>query len=133
MTDESTVQFTIDLTDTGLDDEELARLTVTLLQQMKDLDEFEKVNRVAVEDEDMPKDAKSIGGFLLGILTAEVNGKNIKVALSWLRDRLSGKPIKLRIRKRQGTEINLEASSREDFEFVRQQAEKLLKDTEDTK
>lgn len=132
MTDESTVQFTIDLTNTGLEDEELNRLTVTLLQQMKDLDEFKKVNRVAVEDEDMPKDAKSIGGFIVGILTAEVNGKNIKTALSWLRDRLGGKPIKLRVRKRKGTEINLEASSREDFEFVMQQAEKLLQDPEDT-
>jgi hypothetical protein len=132
MTDEFTVQFTIDLTDTGLDDEELNRLTVTLLQQMKDLDEFEKVNRVAVEDEDMPKGAKSLGGFLLGILTAEVNAKNTKAAFSWLRDRLGGKPIKLGV-KHNGTEINLEASRREDFELLIKKAQEFLKDTEDTK
>jgi hypothetical protein len=133
MTDKSTVQFTIDLATTDLEDEELNRLTVTLLQQMKDSDEFEKVNRVAVEDEEMPKDAKSSGGFILGILTAEVNSKNIKNAVWWLQRRLSGKPLKLRVRKRQGTEINLEANNREDFEFLMQQAEKFLKETEDTK
>jgi len=133
MADEFTVQFTIDLTDTGLEDEELNRLTVTLLQQMKDSDEFEKVNRVAVEDEDMPKGAKSLGGFLLGILTAEVNAKNTKAALSWLRDRLGRKPLKLGVKKPNGTEINLEASRREDVELLIQKAQEFLKDTEDTK
>jgi hypothetical protein len=131
MTDKSTVQFTIDLATTDLEDEELNRLTVTLLQQMKDSDEFEKVNRVAVEDEEIPKNTKSIEGFILGILMAEVNSQNIQSAVSWLHRRLSGKTLKFTLRTPQGTEISLEGSTLKDIEALMQKAEKFLKETED--
>ncbi|MEG4970462.1 hypothetical protein QUB11_28010 [Microcoleus sp. B6-A1] len=133
MTNESTVQFIIDLTTTGLEEEELNRLTVTLLQQMKDLDEFEKVNRVAVEDEDIPKDAKSIEGFIVGMLMAEVNSQNIISAISWVHRRLSGKTLKFTIKTPQGTEISLEGSTLKDIEALMQKAEKFLNETEDPK
>ncbi|MEG4838364.1 hypothetical protein [Microcoleus sp. B9-D4] len=133
MKNESTVQFIIDLTTTGLEDEELNRLAVTLLQQMKDSDEFEKVNRVAVEDEDIPKDAKSIEGFIVGILMAEVNSQNIISAISWLHRRLIGKTLKFTIKTPQGTEISLEGSTLKDIEALMQKAEKFLNETEDPK
>lgn len=133
MTDESTVQFILDLTTTGLEEEELNRLTITLLQQMKDSDEFEKVNRVAVEDEDIPKDAKSIEGFIVGILMAEVNSQNIISAISWVQRRLSGKTLKFTVKTPQGTEISLEGRTLKDIEALMQEAEKFLKKSEDSK
>ena len=62
----------------------------------------------------------------MGILTAEVNAANIKLALGYLRDRLVGKPIKLALKTPDGREINLEANNTEEFEFVMQKAQEFL-------
>jgi ferric-dicitrate binding protein FerR (iron transport regulator) len=126
MTITSNVQITIALKDSDLDDEKLQEETENLLQQMRALDEVEDANLVA--DPNPPERGKG-GGFLLGLLTAEVNAKNIKALFQFLSDRLGGKPIKLALKTPDGREINLEASSREEFEFVMHKAQDFLKNT----
>jgi hypothetical protein len=120
----SNVKVTFAIEDPNLDAEELDRVTQNLWQELRQLDEVEKVDRVA--DPNPPEGNKSFCGLLVGILTAEVNAANIKFALGYLRDRLVGKPIKLALKAPDGREIHLEANNTEEFEFVMQKAEEFL-------
>ena len=85
----SNIQVKITLLDERLEDGELQEITENLLQDIKQEVEVESAGLVPVED--LPKDAKPIGGFLLGMLMAEVNAANIKSLFRFLSDRLLGK------------------------------------------
>jgi hypothetical protein len=91
----SNIQVKITLLDERLEDGELQEITENLLQDIKQEVEVESAGLVPVED--LPKDAKSIGGFLLGMLTAEVNAANIKSLFRFLSDRLLGKTIEMEV------------------------------------
>ena len=58
----------------------------------------------------------SVGAYLVGLLTAEVNLKNIKALFRFLEDRLSSKPIELHVESPDGRSLHVKASSREEFE-----------------
>ena len=92
---------------------------------MKHLDEIEDVGRVL--DPNPPEKNKAIGGFLVGLLTAEVNPTNIKKLLGFFRDRLSNKPMEMTIEAPDGRKLNVKASSQAEFEFVLKQAQEFLK------
>ncbi|MCC3439081.1 MAG: hypothetical protein EAZ39_09495 [Oscillatoriales cyanobacterium] len=82
----SNIQVKIALLDERLEDGELQEITENLLQDIKQEVEVESAGLVPVEN--LPKDAKPIGGFLLGMLMAEVNAANIKFLFRFLSDRL---------------------------------------------
>jgi hypothetical protein len=65
------------------------------MAELKEVDEVEMVNRVV--DPNPPEGNKSLGGVLVGLLTAEVNAENSKRVFSFLSDRLRGKPIELKV------------------------------------
>lgn len=125
MTSQSNIEITIALVDTSLSDEELQEEVENLLPQIKEVDGVEDANLVPVEQ--APKDSKALGGFLLGLLQAEVSITNIKALFGFLGDRLGGKPIKLTVKASDGRELNIEASSQAEFELAYQKAQEFLK------
>ncbi|MEA5514019.1 sugar ABC transporter permease [Nodularia sp. UHCC 0506] len=123
----SNVQMMISFTELGLDDEDLQTEVQNLLPQLRDVDGVEDADLVAVEN--APKNTKALGGFLLGLLNLEINAASIKTLFSFLGDRLGNKPIKMVLKAPDGRELNLEANSREEFEFACQKAQDFLNNT----
>lgn len=120
----SNVQVTVSLTELGLDEEELQAKVQNLLPQLREVDGVEDANLVAVTE--VPEGSKAFGGFLLGLLNAEVNPANLKALFNFLGDRFGNKPIKMALKAPNGKELNIEASSREEFEFAFQKAQEFL-------
>ena len=127
MASEPNVTLTIDLNDPDLDAEETDEAIQNLLAQMRELDEIEAVDRVF--DPNPPADNKAIGGFVVGLLMAEVSVANFKKLGAFLGDRLGNKPIKLKVKAPDGREMELEASSQAEFDYAYQKAQAFLKST----
>ncbi|MDH6073453.1 sugar ABC transporter permease [Chrysosporum ovalisporum ANA283AFssAo] len=123
----SNIQVTISLTELGLDDEDLQAEVQNLLPQLREVDGVEDADLVSVET--APKNTKALGGFLLGLLNAEVNIANIKTLFTFLGDRLGNKPIKMLLKAPDGRELNIEAGSQKEFEFAYQRAQDFLNGT----
>ncbi len=119
--------MTISLTGLDLDDEDLQAEVQNLLPQLREVDGVEDADLIPVEN--APKKTKALGGFLLGLLNAEVNPANIKTLFQFMSDRFGNKPIKMVLKAADGRELNLEASSREEFEFACQKAQEFLNNT----
>ncbi|HEY9671900.1 MAG TPA: hypothetical protein V6D11_10675 [Waterburya sp.] len=122
MTSSSNIQLTLTLKDSDLEDEELQEETEKLLQQMRELDEVEDANLVA--DPNPPERGKG-GGFLLGLLTAEVNVKNIKALFGFLTDRLGNKPIELEV-EANGKKLKVKASSQQELQAAIEAAQQFV-------
>ena len=123
----SNITLTIAFTDPELGSEELEAQAQNLLVQLKDLDEVEAVNRVL--DPNPPARNKTVGGFLVGLLITEVSVANFKKLGAFLGDRLGNKPVKLKVKAPDGRELELEASSREEFDYAYEKAQAFLKGT----
>ncbi|MBG1266805.1 hypothetical protein [Nostoc sp. WHI] len=122
MSSESNVKLTIALTNPDLDAEEQERETRNLLREIRELD-VESAELVAVTE--IPEGAMSIGGFLLGVLQAEVSLANFKKLLGFLGDRLGSKSIELEV-EANGKKLKVKASSREELIAVIEQAQKFV-------
>lgn len=121
----SNLQVTISLPASGLDDEELQAEVENLLPQVKEVDGVDGAELVSVEE--APEGAKSLGGFLLGMLKMEVTPANLKSLFGFLSDRFGAKPIKLSVKAPDGRELNIEASSQAEFDMAYQKAQEFLK------
>jgi len=115
--------LTIAFTDPELTNEERDDEVVQLLDELSDRSDIESVDRV--RDPNPPDGNKSIGGFLVGVLAAEVSVANAKKVLGFLGDRLGNKPISLKVEKN-GKKLEVTANSREEFEFVMQKANEFF-------
>ncbi|BAY88426.1 MULTISPECIES: hypothetical protein [unclassified Tolypothrix] len=126
MINESMIKLTISWINP--DDEKLEDETVYLLDEMKQVDEFETVGRVQVPLEDIPDKAKPLGNFLPGFLMAEVSPKNIKGALGYLHSRLSGKEIEFEV-EANGKKLKVKAKnySQQELLDVVKAAEEVIK------
>lgn len=123
MTDLSTIQVTIAFTDADLDAEERDIEVQRLLSQLKELDEVEQVDRVL--DPNPPAGNKALGGFLVGLLTAEVNAANAKKVMGFLGDRLSGKPIEMKV-EGNGKSLEVKAYSQAELMAAIEAAQKFI-------
>lgn len=123
MTDNTTVKVTIGFEDQTLDSEERDAEAQNLLNQLRDLDEIEQVDRVL--DPNPPAGNKALGGFLVGLLTAEVNAANAKKLMGFLGDRLSGKPIELAV-EANGKKLTVKAYSQEELTAAIEAAQKFV-------
>src|SRR5262245_39247626 len=108
MTDESPIKLQIAFNDPELDDEEREGEVQKLLNELKQLDEVEDLERV--RDPNPPEGNKALGGFLVGILMAKVTPANLKKLFGFLQDRLSGKIIELNI-EANGKKLQVKAHS----------------------
>jgi hypothetical protein len=124
MSGESNVKFTINFNDPDLDVDERDEEAQKLLGQLKDLDEVERVNRVL--DPNPPEGNKALGGFLGGLLMAEVNAANAKALLGFLGDRLGGKVIELEVEDN-GKKLKVKAHSQEELDSAIKAAQDFLK------
>ncbi len=122
MKTQSNIGLTIALNSPDLDTEELDELTRKLLREMRDLD-VERVDLVAVEE--TPEGSKAFGGFLLGMLQAEVSVANIKNVLGFIGDRFGDKPIELEV-EANGKKLKVKASSQEELRAAIQEAQKFI-------
>ncbi|MEH2374448.1 hypothetical protein [Nostoc sp.] len=123
MSFESNVKLTIALSNPDLDAEEQERETRNLLREIRDLD-VESAELVAVTE--IPEGARSVGGFLVGVLQTEVSLANFKKLLGFLGDRLGGKSIELEV-EANGKKLKVKASSREELLAAIQAAEEFVK------
>jgi len=117
------ITFTIAFTDPELRPEELDQEVVQLLEELSDRADLESVDRV--RDLNPPDGNKSIGGFLVGVLTAQVSVANTKKVLGWLGDRLGNKPIAFEA-EINGTKMKVSAYSKEEAAFAMQQIEAFI-------
>lgn len=121
------IQLTISLSELGLDDEELQAEVENLLPQIQEVDGVEDAGLVEVME--VPENSKSLSGYALGMLKTVLDKQHLKNVFGFLRDRFGNKPIKLVLKAPDGRELNLEASSREEFGFAMQKAEEFLNNT----
>jgi hypothetical protein len=120
------LDVTIDLrnSEPDLAQEELETLTQRLYQQMSDLDEVEQVNRIP--EPNPPAGSKPLSAaFLVGLLTAEVNAANIKALLGFIWERLSGKPIELKV-EANGKKLEVTAYSQQELSAAVEAAKDFL-------
>ncbi|MBD2412403.1 hypothetical protein FACHB389_34875 [Nostoc calcicola FACHB-389] len=122
MSSESNVKLTIALINPDLDAEEQEREARNLLREINELD-VESAELVEVTE--IPEGAKSVGGFLLGVLQAEVSLANFKKLLGFLGDRLGNKTIELEV-EADGKKLKVKASSREELTAAIEQAQKFI-------
>jgi hypothetical protein len=122
MSSESNVKLTLTLINPDLDAEEQEREARNLLREINELD-VESAELVEVTE--IPEGAKSVGGFLLGVLQAEVSLANFKKLLGFLGDRLGNKTIELEV-EADGKKLKVKASSREELTAAIEQAQKFI-------
>jgi len=120
----SNVELTVGFNDPNLDCEEREAQAQTLWAELQDREEVEALGRVP--DPNPPEGNKG-GSFLMGLLTAEVSLANVRKLLGFLGERLGNKPIKLKVKAPDGRELELEASSQDEFNFAYQKAQDFLK------
>lgn len=124
MTSVSNFKLTINLNDPDLEPEEQEEQTQRLLQELQTMDEVETVERL--RDLNPPEGNKSFGGFLIGLLTAEVNKANATQVLRFMGDRFGGKPIELEV-EANGKKLKVTAHSREELEAAIKAAQDFVK------
>ncbi|MBC1221844.1 hypothetical protein GNF10_06430 [Nostoc sp. UCD121] len=122
MSFESNIKLTLALSNPDLDAEEQEQETRNLLREIKELD-VESAELVAVTE--IPQGAKSVGGFLVRVLQAEVSLANFKKLLGFLGDRLGNKTIELEV-EANGKKLKVKASSQEELNAVIEQAQKFI-------
>jgi hypothetical protein len=123
---DSELDVAIDLRDSepNLAPEELEALTQRLFNQMGKLEEVERVHRVP--DRLPPEGSKPLdAAFIVGLLAAEVNAKNIKALLDFLWERLSGKPIELKV-EANGKKLEVKAYSQQELSAAVEAAKEFL-------
>ena len=109
------IKLLLSLQDPELDNDELQEETQEVLAALEDLELVEEANLV---EEAAPEGSKALGGFLLGVLGAEVSSENVKKLFAFLADRLGDKQLKLNLETPDGRKLNLEAQSREEMDYL---------------
>jgi hypothetical protein len=117
------IKLIITFEDPALDAEERDEEAQNLIYQMKKMEEVESVTRVI--DPNLLEGNKAVGGFLLGLLSAEVNIANVKRLMTFLGDRLIGKVIELEV-EANGKKLKIKASSREELTAAMQVAQDFI-------
>jgi hypothetical protein len=120
-----TITLTIAFNDPTLDAEEREQQARQFRAELQQIDDIETVDRVL--DPNPPEGNKAVGAFLVGLLTAELSVANFKKLGGFLGDRLGNKPIKLKVKAPDGRELELEASSQQEFDHAYQKAQEFLK------
>jgi len=115
MASENNIALTITFIDSELTSEELNDEAVRLLEELSDRNDIESADRV--RDPNPPDGNKSIGGFLTGLLKADVSPANAMKVLGFLGDRLGSKPISVEAEV-DGVKMKFSAYSQEEATFA---------------
>lgn len=123
MPETSNIKITLDFNESDLDAEYSDEMAQRFMAELKQIEEIEIVARVP--DPNPPEGNKALGGFLVGLLTAEFNATNAKKVLGFLGERLGGKPIELAV-EANGKKLSVKAYSREELTAAIQAAEDFI-------
>ena len=123
MTTNANVRLMIAFNDPDLNSEERDELAQRFMAELKQIDEIDTVDPVL--DPNPPKGNKALGGFLVGVLTAEVNLANAQKLIKFIGKRLDGKPIELSV-EANGKKLSVKAHSREELESAIQAAQDFI-------
>jgi hypothetical protein len=115
MTANANLKLTIEFTDPELEPEQRDNQAQRLIAELRDIDDVETVDRVT--DASPSEGTKSIGAYLVGLLTAEVKVDNFKKLGGFLKDRLGGKSIELTAEVN-GKKLSVKANSKEEFDYA---------------
>ncbi len=118
------IQLTITLSDPQLEEEQLQTDTENMLSEIQEFDGVQKADLMPIEKAE--PGSKSIGGFLVGILTAEINAKNLKALVGYLGNNLYGKTIKIKA-EGNGRKLDLEVRNLEDLNKALAEVDNFLK------
>ena len=113
----------LELVDSSIDAEDLQLAARNLLKQVRAVDGVEGADLVAVTD--VPEGSMALGGFVVGLLTAEVSAENLQKLGGFLKDRIIGKTLKVSV-KAYGKELAIEASSQAEFDYAIAKADEQI-------
>ena len=113
----------LELVDSSLDAEDLQAAARNLLKQVRAVDGVEDADLVAVTD--VPEGAMALGGFVVGLLAAEVSAANLQKLGGFVKDRIVGKTLKMSV-EAYGKKIAIEGSSQVEFEYALQKANEQI-------
>ena len=113
----------LELVDSSLDAEDLQAAARNLLKQVRAVDGVEEADLVAVTD--VPEGAMALGGFVVGLLAAEVSAANLQKLGGFLKDRIVAKNLKMSV-EAYGKKIAIEGSSQVEFEYALQKANEQI-------
>ena len=123
MSSASIVQITIAFVDPTLDAKERDIEAQQLMEELAALNEVESVSRVI--DPNSPEGSKGLGGLLIGLLTAEIDGNCAGEMLGFLQKRLERKPIELTV-EANGKKLSVKAHSTKDLTAAIQSAKDFI-------
>ncbi|NES86365.1 MAG: sugar ABC transporter permease [Moorea sp. SIO2B7] len=118
---ETNIKMIITLQDSELYEHELHEDTQALVNNPM-FKEFTEDTASLMTSEQAPEGAKAFGGFLLGMLGAEVSRENLGKVFKFLGDRLGDEQLKMQIETPDGRKLNLEANSKAEFDFLYEKA-----------
>jgi hypothetical protein len=121
---ESNIPIQITLVDRELSEAELQQATQNLQAEIENVDGVETVDFIPVDQAE--PGAKSIGGFITGVLKAEVSLKNLKKLVGYLGDRTFGRTIKIKA-EGNGRSLDIEVRRPEDVGVILPEVDKFLK------
>lgn len=121
-TTNATVLLTLGLIDADLDDDVRDEQAQRLVRELRDI-EVESAERVI--DPHPPKGNKAMGGFIVGLLTAEVSMDNLQLVFKFLGDRLVGKSIELEV-EANGKSLRVTAHSQAELAAAIEAAQRFV-------
>jgi hypothetical protein len=117
----SEIQIILAFADAEEDAEWLQASAQDLLPLLREVEGVEEVGLLA--ERDVSVGSKSFGAMVPGAVKFMVEHSNILKGVVWLGDRLiNGRTLKMKVKAPNGSEVEVEAKSREDFEYQLQQA-----------
>jgi hypothetical protein len=124
MTSNPSLKLTIEFTDPKLEPAQRDEQALLLIDELRDIDEIDTVDRV-LDPTPPPIGTKAIGGFLVGLLMAEVKVDNAKKLFGYLKDRLGGKSIEFTV-EANGKKLSVKANSREELDYAIKAAQDFI-------
>ncbi len=115
------LKLTIEFTDPALKPAQRDEQAQILIEELRDMSE---VRASPVPDPSPPEQHKG-GGFLAGLLMAELKVDNAKKLFGFLAQRLGNKPLELTLEVN-GKKLSVKASSREEFDYLMKAAEDFI-------
>jgi hypothetical protein len=115
------IEIVLAFADSGLDAEELQDSVQGIVPQLREIEGIEGAGLLTIA---VPPDgSKAGGGIVPGAIQFLVDNSKILQSVVWVGDRLiNGKTLKLKTKAANGSEMEVEAKSRADFDHAVQQA-----------
>ena len=120
---ESMLNVTLTLSDPESDEEQLQTATVRLRNEIAEIDGVNDVYPTPAAE--APAYAKSLGGKIINVLTAEITPQHFLSVLRFLGGRVFNRTIEIKV-EGNGKSLELRVSNAKDLEFAMEQAKRFL-------